>query len=137
MISMFANEEFNHYVAIKKCDIPGYDDANDYFIIGVVGDCMNHPDSPITVGTGDHVLCHDIDRLEFFKNWERYQGRMIIFSLDKSLGGKIYIKQFKRIEHDVFKVRLYNPPQEWGLPIEFVTDICIVDKVMTIDNKTN
>jgi hypothetical protein len=138
MISAGIKEKTIGNIAVKTSDIPGYDNANSYVITNIVGDCMNHPDSPIEVGDGDHVMCHEIDRFEFYRNWERYKGRVIIFlTVDGVMGGKWYIKQFERIDYSWFMVlRMYNPPKDFAIAIDQVTNIYIVDRIVTLNNIT-
>ena len=124
------------YQAINKNEIPDFDQSRDYFITNIVGDCMNAPGSPAMVGTGGRVLCHTIDKFDFLRDWERYQGRAVVFQLAAShplaRGGACMIKEFCRIDWGLFVVLQYHNPRKTLLSIgtdEFDT-IAIVDKVL-------
>lgn len=124
-------------IALKRGDIPDYDPTRDYYVTNIVGDCMNAPSSPAIVGDGGRVLCHRIDRAEFYKDWERYRGRGVVFRIidghPLAKGGNWMIKQFDRIDWGLFLVMRYHNPRitEFSIETDCVTDISIVDMVLT------
>lgn len=127
------------HIAVKKSSIPNFDCTRDYFVSNIVGDCMNAPTSPAMVGEGGSVICHRIDKFVFLRDWEKYKGQAVVFTISEAhplaRGGSHMIKEFCRIDYGLFLVfRFHNPtPTCFSIGTDEITEIAIVDAVVKQD----
>lgn len=126
--------EIKDYKRVSIADIPGYDANNRYAINHVIGGCMDSADSPIRIADGADVLGHLINKHEFLRDWEQYQGRVISVFFLPGIPQFPHplVKQFIRVDYGWFLVlRMYEPYKEFSVPVDYLMeDILIVDTVI-------
>ena len=99
----------------------------DYFIINLVGNCMNSNLSPIRIKDGDKILIRliPITEFEIIKN----MGKVVCFKL---ASGEIYTKQLVSYFCGCIVVKMFNPNETlFRIPIHEIKSLFVVDDVIS------
>lgn len=124
-------------VPVNTATVCDFNANNDYFAVNIKGNCLNSDQCPIQIKDGDLLLCHSIDRFDFFRNWQSYRDKIVMVEpfIPNSLHANYsMVKQFVAIEFGHFFVmRMFNPPMNIEIGIDEISSIAVVDGVLDND----
>lgn len=124
-------------VPVNTATVRDFNANNDYFAANIKGNCLNSDQCPIQIKDGDLLLCHYIEKFDFFRDWQANRDRIVL--VEPFVPNSLHInysmvKQFVAIEFGHFFVmRMFNPPMNIEIGVDEISSIAIVDGVLDND----